>query len=260
MKDKNIIVVAHESERALFEPLETEFVHEPGEIQRALRRKERQLWIARELPPLHEFAPMGGSRERRDLLVLSSVPFNRRQILQTMFHHVVAPDGDVRMLPDEQIVDLLTDEFPGDYFIGGLYDDKDEVVLLYRGNLESVALPLSWFEPNELTEPEPSELQIIDWGQTVQLGEYEVGADTILYEHDADFRKRVKQNRLEQDDSFGASVRRLRLMRGLKQDDINGVTARTVRRIEQNETSPQDATRQKLAAALGVEPDELGSY
>ncbi len=35
--------------------------------------------------------------------------------------------------------------FINDFFIGGIVDRADNVVILYRGNLERMAVPLSWF-------------------------------------------------------------------------------------------------------------------
>jgi transcriptional regulator with XRE-family HTH domain len=61
--------------------------------------------------------------------------------------------------------------------------------------------------------------------------------------------------------TFGASLRRLRLQRGLKQSDFNEVSAKTIRRIERGETdAPHGKTLAAIAARLQVEPNEIASY
>jgi len=63
----------------------------------------------------------------------------------------------------------------------------------------------------------------------------------------------------EFDDTFGGSVRRLRGEVELNQDEIPGVSAKTVGRIERNEVeNPREETLKKLADAFDVDPDRLG--
>ena len=57
--------------------------------------------------------------------------------------------------------------------------------------------------------------------------------DVVLYQLDPEYRRRVKQNARQHDRSFGASRRRLRLLRRLKQTDCAPpITEREIRRIE----------------------------
>ncbi len=240
--------------------LDTVFVSRPQHVRAALGRDENTLWIARDPRPLRDFIEVGHSRRRRDLLLLEPVPRTRREAMRQLFDNVVAPDDEIELLPEEQLFAVLAEDHPGDYFIGAGYDTDDELVVLYRGNMEALGVKEEMFEANERATPEPEDLEIVDWGQTLRMGEYEISADSILYRRDAEFRKRRKEHRKSIDDSLGGSIHRLRSMKGLNQDDINGVTERTVRRIEKNEVEPRTSTRQKLADALDVEPDELDTY
>ena len=101
----------------------------------------------------------------------------------------------------------------------------------------------------------------MDFGQTVRLGRYEAAANAILCEFDHEYRRRARARLLESDASFGASVRRLRLQRGLRRSDFPGVTEKEVARIERNEVKrPRKKSLEALARGLGVSPDELGTF
>jgi hypothetical protein len=107
----------------------------------------------------------------------------------------------------------------------------------------------------------PFRLGFTDCGNTVRLGEYEAAADAILYEADPEYRSRLRAKRREEDRSFGACLRRLRLQRGLLQGDFGDVTAKTIARIERGETAaPHGKTLAFIAARLQVEPDDIMSY
>ena len=100
-----------------------------------------------------------------------------------------------------------------------------------------------------------------DCGNTVRLGSYEAAADAILYEADPNFRSRLLAKKRAEDKTFGACLRRLRLLRGLGQGDFGDVAAKTIARIERGETeAPHGHTLRVIAARLGIEPDEILSY
>jgi hypothetical protein len=141
-------------------------------------------------------------------------------------------------------------------------DREAEVLVLLRGSLKPLVIPLSWFRRRS-TAPEPNadDCEITDWGHTVRLGEYEAAADAILYEFDAEYRRRAKARQVERDDSFGGALRRLRLMRGLARSDFRKVSAKEIARIERGEVKePHGQTLRTIAKRLGVEPDEIRSY
>ena len=61
--------------------------------------------------------------------------------------------------------------------------------------------------------------------------------------------------------TFGACLRRLRKLKGLRQSDFEPVPAKTIARIERGETyEPHGKTLQTIARRLGVAPDEIASY
>ena len=78
---------------------------------------------------------------------------------------------------------------------------------------------------------------------------------------DADYRKRAKAKERAHAKGFGPSLRRLRKQRGLSQSDFPNVARKTISRLEKGEVEkPQGATLNRIARALGVEPEEIESY
>ena len=242
------------------EKLDARRVETPAEIEAALELDANTTWVAKDPHPLRDFIQLGHSRRRRDLLLLEPATRLRLDALRQLFDNIVAPETGLELLPTRQIFSVLAEDHPGDYFIGAGYDADDELLLLYRGNMETLSVKRESFEANPVTQPDPEAVAVGEGGQTLNLGDYEVGADSILYQWDAKFRRRKKENRRQLDDTFGGSVRRLRMMRGLNQDEVEGVTERTVRRIEKNEVKPRSSTVDKLADALEVESDEIDTY
>ena len=85
--------------------------------------------------------------------------------------------------------------------------------------------------------------------------------DAVLYEMDEDYRRRLNNERRAEDRSLGASLRRLRLQRGLSRDDFPGVSAKSIARIERGEVEkPHAGTLRKVADRLGVAVKEIESY
>jgi len=98
-------------------------------------------------------------------------------------------------------------------------------------------------------------------GRTISLGEYEAAFDAVLYEYDANNRRKLKRRRHRTDRSFGASLRRLRKQRKLRRSDFPGVSDRAIARIERGEVEkPHQSTLEAIASALGVPVDEISNY
>jgi hypothetical protein len=131
-----------------------------------------------------------------------------------------------------------------------------------RGDLRRLSVPLWTFRPSGTgATPDPSRLAFADCGNTVRLGDYEAAADAILYEADSDYRSRLLAKKRADDKTFGACLRRLRLLRGLRQSEFGDVTTKTIARIERGETeAPHGHTLKVIATRLGVEPNEIMSY
>jgi hypothetical protein len=182
-------------------------------------------------------------------------------MLHALFRVVIAPDDGVRLLPPDELAEAMADECAEDLFIGGVVDADDKALVLYRGNLDRLVVPLQWFKPRPKARPDFVAFSVTDYGQTVRLGEYEAAADAILYEFDAEARRRMKGREIQQDKSFGGALRRLRLQKGLSRADFEPLNAKTVARIERGEVEePRGETLAILAKRLRVKPDQIKSY
>ena len=160
------------------------------------------------------------------------------------------------------MAEVIASDDAQDRLIGLVVSPNDHAVVLYRGSGDRLAIPMAWFEPSGTgTAPDFGDAQVTDDGRTLRLGRYEAAVEAILYEFDADFRRRQRALRLETDVSFGASLRRLRLQRGVRREDFAPISAREIARIERGEVArPHGATVATIAARLGVSAGEIGSY
>ncbi len=196
------------------------------------------------------------------LLLLNCIDDVRIQALRALFRHVAGGSDTVHFLDTAILAEVLTDPHRNDLFIGGAIDLPDKSVLLIRGSLEPMVVPLAWFRSQRGKQASAvASFQVTDYGQTVRIGTFEAAADAILYEFDPDYRTRSRKNQLASDTTFGGSLRRLRLQKGLTRADFPGITEKTIQRIENNQiTRPREATLDVLARTLGVSVEELGTY
>lgn len=226
--------------------------------------KPNLIWIApRRSDMLMLGNIVGNSRGNHCLLCLEPTEGSDRHYLNAKFKLVVSPDDGLTLLPIEEIAEILGLPDSEDYFIGGIVDKANDSVILYRGNLVPITLPLHWFEAGpDSPHPDPDDFEIIDFGQTVRMGEFEAGTEAVLYEFDPLFRRRDKERRINTDDSFGGALRRLRLQKGLKQSDFSpNISTKEIGRIERGEvTTLHKRTIETLAQRLDVAPEEIETY
>jgi hypothetical protein len=245
-----------------FERLSNDVLGTAEAVRTAFAQNVRARWVARESDALGLLA---ASLHRHDrwhrLLLLEHASTARRELLHALFRVVVAPDDGVRLLDAGELEEVMADERAEDLFIGGVVDSDDEALVLYRGNLDRLVVPHDWFKPRPKARPDFGAFSVTDYGQTVQLGEYEAAADAILYDFDPEARRRMKEREIRQDTSFGGALRRLRLARGLARSDFAPLAAKTIARIERGEVDePHGDTLTTIAKRLGVRPDEIKSY
>jgi hypothetical protein len=196
------------------------------------------------------------------LLLLFPPRLDSLPALEELFAPVAWGSASLRVLPYEEIAEVLAAENPHDLFIGGFVDPATEMLILYRGDFERLAMPLSLCKAwGSGPKPNPAELSFTDCGQTVCLGDYQAATDAILYEMDPRYRRRLNAKRRDRDRSFGASLRRLRVLKGLRQSDFTSIAAKTIARIERGEVgNPHRATVEKIAKFLHVAPQDIESY
>ncbi|HKP75067.1 MAG TPA: helix-turn-helix transcriptional regulator [Longimicrobiaceae bacterium] len=226
-------------------------------------RRRPVIWIADDVAPLVALAKDAVLlKSEQRLLLLDEPSPGRKDLLHLLFRVVVAPGRGVSLLVLDELREVLGSEHRTDLFIAGVLERAAGVVVLYRGNLAPVVVPLAWFDRRGLSpKPNFGDFEITDYGHSVRFGKYEASTDAILYEYDADYRHRAKERQLKLDDSLGGCIRRLRLMRGLSREDFPGVSEKQIARIERGEIAKVRAgTLAKIASALKVQPDEITSY
>ncbi len=244
-------------------------IHSQTDVRAALEERRPRtslLWIAPDASALDLILKTLPRRpQQRDLrlLVLKNHFADAiRNVLHAYFRFVVSASHGARLLPAQELAEVLNSEHRANLFIGVEQIRARSELLLYRGNLEPLRVPLAWFVPRPGSpDPNVQHLAVTDYGQTVRLGDYEASADAILYEFDEDYRARAKRRMREQDQSLGGAIRRLRLMKGLRQSDFPGVTAKEIARIENNLVkNPHADTLRKIAKKTGVPVERIRTY
>jgi len=195
-------------------------------------------------------------------LFIHSLDVKTLPALSSLFRRI-AFTMDGGFIPAEELAEVLEADNRADLIIGGSVNHATETITFWRGNLMPLTVPFTAFEKSgDGTRPDFNEFSMTDSGQTVKLGDYEAAVDAILYEYDPEYRRRISKRRLQEDQSFGASLRRLRKQRGLRREDFEpNVSAKTVARIEQNKVKRiQKKTLNALAKHLSVAPEEIGTF
>lgn len=195
------------------------------------------------------------------LIVTDRIAITTRAASQAFFDEVL-DRGNVNLLPKSELREVLSAPHRNDLFIATAYLPEADALVLYRGTLGRLVVPLSWFRSREEgPQPDPGRAATTDYGQTIRLGDYEVAGDAVLYEFDPEYRRRAKERMRRHDPSLGGSIRRLRLQKGLSQSDFPDVPPRTIGRIERGEVqNPRVDTLEQIASILEVDVDELRSF
>jgi hypothetical protein len=211
---------------------------------------------------LREGLKLGRGIRMGNLLTLEPPRPESVPSLSGLFERVIGAIAGYRWLPFDELPTVLSGKDAADRFIGGAADVAGETLALVRGNLTTIVVPFTYFDPSgDGTKPDFSKLAFADYGHTVSLGEYEASADGILYEFDPAYRQKLNKERRANQRNFGASLRRLRLQRQLKRSDFPGLTAKTIARIERSEVErPHGKTLEAIAKRLGVSADQIESY
>lgn len=250
---------------ASFSMLKPTVVSSAGVIAGLARNATKgTLWISydKSLTDALVRAVCGVSRLLGNAVLVHSLSVKTLPVLAGSFNRIAFSSAD-EFLPAEELAEVLQVDNAKDLFIGGSVDDENQVIVLWRGDLESLTVPFAAFEPSgDGVTPDFGRLSVTDFGQTIRLGEYEAAADAILYEFDPDYRRRIAKQRRGLERSFGASVYRLRKQRRLRRTDFEpDVSAKTIARIEQGKVKNiHKKTLGVIAHRLQVKPEEIQTF
>ncbi|MGD0897796.1 MAG: hypothetical protein ABR915_08150, partial [Thermoguttaceae bacterium] len=199
------------------------------EIARSMRRASpRSFWISTKQEATDDLLRSAQQcRYRRGpisgLVTLEPPRPNSIPGLNSCFRRLAGVAPDSRLLPLEELLDVLSapQGEAANLFIAGVADPQSRTLALTRGNMKTIAVPFSMFPPSGTgVQPDFGRLSLTDYGHTVQLGDYEAASDAILYETDPEFRRKQKKKLLAEEQTFGASLRRLRIQKGLSRNDF----------------------------------------
>lgn len=196
-----------------------------------------------------------------NLIIIGEAAQNKNAILSSLFKKVVFNHQKHQINLDE-MYDILNGENSEDYVIQGHVDTENNFLTLTRGNLETLIVPFSAFTVNGSgVKPNFNKFSIEDFGQTLKFGDYEAALDSVLYEFDSNYRKKINKERASTDKTLGACLRRIRIQKNLLQSDFPNVSGKDIRRIELGETkNPHKSTLEKIAKTLGISVDEIYEY
>ncbi len=156
-----------------------------SEVLNALERSRRRaVWVAPNDAAVQLLlaALAGRSKGDQRLLSLERANGGRHTLLHAIFRVVVSADEGIGLLAIDELADVLGAANREDLFIGIAAAPAAAAIVLYRGNLEPLIVPLTWFRTRPGgPRPDTTDLAITDSGRTVRLGEYEASADAILY-------------------------------------------------------------------------------
>lgn len=246
------------------EPLAPHWVESPAGAREAARSNDmRAVWIVRKTELANRVLRyMAWPIRKAGYLIWIGNPRPRvLPALERRYVRIVLVGKSDAVLPKDELEAVLKSPYRRDRFIGGMVDRDAQIVTLWRGDLTPCVVPFSTFAPSASgVKADWDRLKVTDYGNTVRFGSYESAADAVLYECDADFRRRLKKSRMESEQTLGASIRRLRMQRRLTRNDFPGLDPKTLTRIEQGKTEPRVGTLARIAERLGVSPEELASF
>ena len=263
---RSVILLDRATQRpTVFAPLQPRIVSSVKDLQNSVAFSPKDsLWISYSSDLTQELAKGATNVPSRLGAGLFMHPLDMKYIpvLSSLFRRI-AFNVDGGFIPAEELAEVLNSVNRANLFIGGFVNRATGAITFWRGSLESLTIPFSSFaKSGDGTAPDFDSLTVVDFGQTVRLGDYEAAVDAILYEHDPEYRRAISKKRLQQDRSFGAALRRLRKQRGLRREDFEpDLSTKTIARIEQGKvTRIHKKTLTSLAKHLAVDPQEIASF
>jgi len=248
-----------------FSLLHPEVVRSTGAVRQSVAKATKHtLWVSYEqdLTDALVKSVCGPSRALGNAVLIHALSPRSIPALTGCFRRFAFASDDAFLPPDE-LAEALHAENAADLLIGGSVNADNQTITFWRGNLEPLTVPFSAFETSgDGISPDFTAFSVTDSGQTVRLGEYEAATDSLLYEFDPEFRRRMAKHRQQSERSFGASVRRLRKQRGLRRTDFEpDITSKTIARIEQGKVHRiHKKTLDAIARHLRVAADEIETF
>jgi hypothetical protein len=196
-----------------------------------------------------------------DLLLLEPPRSELIPSLHSQFRRVAGEVPSFKLLPPQHLMEVLSSAKRADLFLGGIVDQSSGTLALTRGDLSTLMVPLSMFPADGPNKPDFGRFELDDYGYTLRFGDFEASAHSVLYRVDPEYRRRANKRRIAEDEGFGPSLRRLRILRRLSRNDFPGISPKTIARLERKETEkPHGKTLDTLAKVLAVAAEDIETY
>mgnify|MGYP003402483573 CR=1 FL=1 len=131
-------------------------------------------------------------------------------------------------------------------------------IYVCRGNGLQLTLSQSLLEKISKSQIEFKNIKITDYGSGISFNGFEFSVLSILYHLDKHSRKRMLDNEINCDRTFGGCCRRYRLNLKLSYKDLN-ITENKLTAIENNTLSTY-CFKTKIADELGLSVKQLMTY
>jgi hypothetical protein len=208
------------------------------------------------IEPFHKYRPPFLSFTELDLK-------EEKILIHDLFDEIFFDSPDKwNLLRKDQLISILSKpiNIRRDLAIGIQVLKGIKKIRILRGDMEPIYISMENFSPNSLgLMPDFNQVEIMEFGHFIRFGEYEVSMSGLLYECDRDFRLRRKKDRLKEETTFGACLRRYRMQKKINQTDFKKTSEKTIRRIEDGE-EVKDLTKSKILQELGITEKELLTY
>ncbi len=129
---------------------------------------------------------------------------------------------------------------------------QEEVLFIRTCALETIEIEMRQLKPFKKAKSEEMlHFEVASDGAYVYWPRLDVHLDveTVRIAKDPDLQEKYRRERIENDRRLGQAIRELRKKAGLRQKDIDGVSARQVRRIENGEARARTKTLRCFAEA-----------
>ena len=221
------------------------------------------LAAASELPHLASFLHSANSRHHlRALLVRDDEPEWIPQLLSRAnvraLRNMLVTSGEDVEVPRRVLLAWALGA-PGELIADARVIGEGERLLVVSCAMDQTELPFEAVPAlARMPAGERSRFEVAGDGSFLHWPASDVDLDleAIRYYTDEAYREGADRERLIRERQFGAAARAVRQRHELRQTDVEGLSARQVRRIEKGESYASTGALEKLSAAHGLETDE----
>jgi hypothetical protein len=206
-------------------------------------------WVDPAVVPLVFLGPAGGKSISASLVVLQAMALVSKRASSKWIDPYVAPNREAA----RRLVLAHSRDAEKDLIASASLEDDTLYVWsceprLYRCSVEDIPALA------RLTKRQLRNFEVSSSGSRLHWpdGDVDINLDAVRARVDPEYRKEAADAYRQEASRYTAAIKAVREKYGLRQGDIEGLSERQVRRLEQGQTFPQANTVEKLAAAHGL--------